>query len=73
MMQQREILGKLTRGEVQVMGQLSRSYFRDVLDHLNRDVESIDIYRDLLMGCRDIYMSNINNRLNRIMEDAGNH
>jgi magnesium transporter len=68
MTQQREILGKLTRGEVQFMGQLSRIYFRDVLDHLNRDVESIDIYRDLLMGCRDIYMSNINNRLNRIMK-----
>jgi magnesium transporter len=58
--QQRKIQGKLTRGEVQFMGQLSRIYFRDVLDHLNRDVESIDIYRDLLMGCRDIYMSNIN-------------
>ena len=38
------------------MGQLSRIYFRDVLDHLNREVETIDIYRDLLMGCRDIYM-----------------
>ena len=50
------------------MGQLSRIYFRDVLDHLNRGVESSDIYRDLLMGCRDIYMSNINNRLNRIMK-----
>ena len=50
------------------MGQLSRIYFRDVLDHLNREVETIDIYRDLLMGCRDIYMSSINNRLNRIMK-----
>ncbi len=68
MTQQREILSKLTRGEVPFMGQLSRIYFRDVLDHLNRDVETIDIYRDLLMGCRDIYMSSINNRLNRIMK-----
>jgi len=68
MTQQRDILGQLTRGEVPFMGQMSRIYFRDVLDHLNREVETIDIYRDLLMGCRDIYMSSINNRLNRIMK-----
>jgi magnesium transporter len=68
MTQQRDILAQLTRGEVPFMGQLSRIYFRDVLDHLNREVETIDIYRDLLMGCRDIYMSSINNRLNRIMK-----
>ncbi len=68
MTQQRDIIGQLTRGEVPFMGQMSRIYFRDVLDHLNREVEAIDIYRDLLMGCRDIYMSSINNRLNRIMK-----
>ncbi|MGA7318067.1 MAG: magnesium/cobalt transporter CorA [Silvibacterium sp.] len=68
MTQQRDILGQLTRGEVPFMGQMSRIYFRDVLDHLNREVETIDIYRDLLVGCRDIYMSSINNRLNRIMK-----
>jgi magnesium transporter len=66
--QQRDVLGQLTRGEVPFVGQMSRIYFRDILDHLNREVETIDIYRDLLMGCRDIYMSNINNQLNRIMK-----
>ena len=68
MTQQRDVLGQLTRGEVPFVGQMSRIYFRDILDHLNREVETIDIYRDLLMGCRDIYMSNINNQLNRIMK-----
>ena len=68
MTQQRDILGQLTRGEVPFLSQMSRIYFRDILDHLNREVETIDIYRDLLMGCRDIYMSSINNRLNRIMK-----
>jgi magnesium transporter len=68
MTQQRDILNQLTRGEVSFIGQSTRLYFRDVLDHLNREVETIDIYRDLLMGCRDIYMSSINNRLNKIMK-----
>jgi len=68
MTQQRDVIGQLTRGEVPFMGMQSRIYFRDVLDHLNREVETIDIYRDLVLGCRDIYMSSINNRLNRIMK-----
>ena len=68
MTQQRDIIGQFTRGEVPFLGTQSRIYFRDVLDHLNREVETIDIYRDLLLGCRDIYMSSINNRLNRIMK-----
>jgi magnesium transporter len=68
MTQQRDIIGQITRGEVPFMGTQARIYFRDVLDHLNREVETIDIYRDLLLGCRDIYMSSINNRLNRIMK-----
>jgi hypothetical protein len=29
------------------MGTMSRIYFRDVLDHLNREVETIDIYRGI--------------------------
>ncbi len=68
MTQQRDIIGQFTRGEVPFLGTQARIYFRDVLDHLNREVETIDIYRDLLMGCRDIYMSSINNQLNRIMK-----
>ena len=65
MTQQRDVLGQLTRGEVPFIRELSRIYFRDVLDHLQREVETIDIYRDLLMGCRDIYMSSINNSSTR--------
>jgi len=68
MTQQRDIIGQLTRGEVPFIGTQARIYFRDILDHLHREVETIDIYRDLLIGCRDIYMSSINNQLNRIMK-----
>ena len=65
---QREVIAQLTRGEVPFIRESTRIYFRDVLDHLQREVETIDIYRDLLMGCRDIYMSSINNQLNKIMK-----
>ncbi len=65
---QRDVLAQLTRGEVPFIRETTRIYLRDVLDHLVRAVETIELYRDLVMGCRDIYMSSINNHLNQIMK-----
>ncbi|HEY7086859.1 MAG TPA: magnesium/cobalt transporter CorA [Tepidisphaeraceae bacterium] len=65
---QREVLAQLTRGEVPFIRETTRIYFRDVQDHLNRAVETIELYRDLISGARDIYLSSISNNLNRIMK-----
>jgi magnesium transporter len=65
---QREVLSQLTRGEVPFIRESTRVYLRDVLDHLNRAVESLELYRDLVQGARDIYMSSISNNLNQIMK-----
>ena len=61
-------MAQLTRGEVPFIRESTRVYLRDVLDHLNRAVESIELYRDLVLGARDIYMSSISNNLNQIMK-----
>ena len=65
---QREVLAQLTRGEVPFIRETTRIYLRDVLDHLVRTVEMIEVYRDLVLGARDIYLSSINNNLNQIMK-----
>lgn len=65
---QREVLAILTRGEVPFIHERTRTYLRDVLDHLIRAVELIELYRDLVVGARDIYLSSISNNLNRIMK-----
>jgi magnesium transporter len=65
---QREVLAQLTRGDVPFIRESVRVYFRDVLDHLVRAVETIELYRDLIIGTRDIYMSSVSNNLNRVMK-----
>ncbi|MBA3272412.1 MAG: magnesium/cobalt transporter CorA [Chthoniobacterales bacterium] len=65
---QREVIAQLTRGEVPFIRESTRVYMRDVLDHLIRAVEMIELYRDLIVGARDIYMSSISNNLNQIMK-----
>ncbi len=65
---QREVIAQLTRGEVPFIREGTRVYFRDVLDHIVRTVEMLELYRDLVLGARDIYLSTISNQLNQIMK-----
>ena len=64
---QREVVAQLTRGEVPFIRESTRVYLRDVQDHLIRTVEMVELYRDLVLGSRDIYLSSISNRLNETM------
>lgn len=65
---QREVLAQLSRGDVQFIRESTRVYFRDVQDHLNRAVEMLEVYRELVVSARDLYLSAINNNLNQIMK-----
>lgn len=65
---QREVIAQLTRGEVPFIRENVRIYFRDVQDHLIRTVETVELYRDLILGARDIYLSSVSNHLNQIMK-----
>jgi magnesium transporter len=65
---QREVIAQLTRGDVPFIREGTRIFFRDVQDHLVRVVELVELYRDLVLGARDMYLSSISNRLNVIMK-----
>ncbi|MGE5612297.1 MAG: magnesium/cobalt transporter CorA, partial [Bacillota bacterium] len=65
---QRDVMAQLTRGEMPFIRETTRIYLRDVQDHLIRTVEMIELYRDLVMGTRDIYLSSVSNNLNQIMK-----
>src|SRR5688500_10287913 len=64
---QREVIAQLTRGEVPFIRENTRIYLRDALDHIIRTVEMIELYRDLVLGARDVYRSSIRNNRRRIM------
>lgn len=65
---QRDVLNSLTRGEIPFIREPSRVYLRDVQDHLTRVVETIELYRDLISGARDVYLSSLSNNLNQVMK-----
>lgn len=64
----REAVGQLARGEYAFIGKNIRPYFRDVLDHLVRTTEMLDLYREQVMSARDVYMSSLSQRTNEVMK-----
>ena len=65
---QRDVLNSLTRGEIPFIHEQARVYIRDVQDHLSRVVETVELYRDLISGARDVYLSSLSNNLNQVMK-----
>jgi magnesium transporter len=64
----REVISSLERGEFPGIQESTRVYLRDVYDHAIQVMDSIEIYRDMLSGMLEIYLSSLNNRLNAVMK-----
>ena len=64
----REVISGLERGESSRIQESTRFYLRDVYDHTIQVMDTIEIFRDMLSGMMDIYLSSINNRMNAVMK-----
>jgi magnesium transporter len=64
----REVISSLERGEFPGIQESTRIYLRDVYDHTIQVMDTIEIYRDMLSGMLDIYLSSLNNRMNAVMK-----
>ncbi|MCE5285060.1 MAG: magnesium/cobalt transporter CorA [Pelosinus sp.] len=64
----RELIGGLERGESAHIEEATYIYLRDIYDHVIQVIETVEIYRDMLSGMLDIYLSSISNRMNEVMK-----
>ncbi len=64
----REVVSALERGESPQVHEPSQVYLRDLYDHVIQIIETIELFRDMLSGMIDIYLSSINNRMNEVMK-----
>ena len=62
---QRDSLTTLTRPTMELVPEEDRMYFQDILDHLNRVVDSIETTRDYLSGTMEIYTTRATQRINQ--------
>jgi magnesium transporter len=64
----RDVTGHLQRSESDLIRRDMWPFLRDVYDHVARNLDLIEMQRDLLTGALDIYLSSVANRTNQVMK-----
>lgn len=64
----REVAGHLLRSQFAVIRPDMMPFFRDVYDHLVRNLDSVEVFRDLLAGATELYLSSVANQTNQVMK-----
>jgi len=64
----RDVAGHLQRLETDLVQHDLLPFLRDLFDHLVRNVELVEMHRDLLASTMDIYLSSVANRTNQVMK-----
>jgi magnesium transporter len=64
----RDLTAQLQRMEHPWLSRELGPYLRDLYDHVARNLDMVEIMRDLLSGSLDVYLSSIANRTNQVMK-----
>ncbi|RYY45630.1 MAG: magnesium/cobalt transporter CorA [Chitinophagaceae bacterium] len=64
----REMLGGILRSESELIEERTEKYFKDVYDHIVQATDLAENYRDMMMNLQDLYLSNVNLKLNEVMK-----
>jgi magnesium transporter len=64
----RDVAGHLQRTDSNLIDRGLWPFLRDVYDHLARNLDLLEMQRDLLTGSMDIYLSSVANSTNQVMK-----
>jgi len=64
----REAINSLERSDSSLISESTGIYFKDIFDHVIAIIDSVEIFRDMLSGMLDIYLSSVSNKLNEVMK-----
>ncbi|PRX29794.1 magnesium transporter [Orenia metallireducens] len=62
------IFNNLLKGDNKLFKESTILYLKDVNDHIERTIDTIQSFRDIINGMMDTYLSNVNNRMNEVMQ-----
>lgn len=64
----RDMVNGILRSESDLLEERTEKYFKDVYDHIIQANELAENYRDMMMNLHDLYLSNVNLKMNEVMK-----
>jgi magnesium transporter len=64
----RDLIGALIRSESELLEERTTKYFKDVHDHIIQAHDLSENYRDVMVSMQDLYINNVNLRMNEVMK-----
>ncbi|MEN9686886.1 MAG: magnesium/cobalt transporter CorA [Bacteroidota bacterium] len=64
----RDLVNGFIRSESDLLQERTTKYFKDVYDHIVQANDLAENYRDMMMNLQDLYLSNVNLKMNEVMK-----
>lgn len=64
----RELVNGILRSESELIDERTEKYFKDIYDHIVQAGELSENYRDMMLNLHDLYLSELNLRMNEVMK-----
>lgn len=64
----RDLVTNIIRSESNLLDERTTKYFKDVYDHILQAYDLSENYRDVMVSMQDLYINNVNLRMNEVMK-----
>lgn len=64
----RDMVAAIIRSESDLLDERTTKYFKDVHDHIIQAYDLCENYRDVMISMQDLYVNNVNLRMNEVMK-----
>ncbi|MFN2458834.1 MAG: magnesium/cobalt transporter CorA [Chitinophagaceae bacterium] len=64
----RDLIAGVIRSESELLDDQTTKYFKDVHDHIIQAFDLSENYRDVMLSMQDLYINNVNLRMNEVMK-----
>ena len=64
----RELISSFRHSDNPLIHDVNRKYYKDVFDHITLAIEYTENYREMAINLQDLYMNQVNTRMNEVMK-----
>ncbi|PSK93982.1 magnesium/cobalt transporter CorA [Taibaiella chishuiensis] len=64
----RELVNSFWHSDNELIREINHKYFKDIYDHISLAIEYTENYREVAINLQDLYMNQVNTRMNEVMK-----